>query len=73
MVADWSQMDSMNTEADNGDLFGVDLFSDELLEIYNSSDGANDTSEHHVSLSTGKRSLVRFKVSIESVNRNIVC
>ncbi len=50
MVADWS----LNTEVegDNGDLFVVDLFTDELYEIYNAPEGANGTSG-----SSGKRSL----------------
>lgn len=46
MVSDWSTTeitaDIMQTDGDNhSDLFGGDLFSDELLDIYNSSTGAD--------------------------------
>jgi hypothetical protein len=44
MTSDWANnMESMNTEEDNSDLFGVDLFSDELLDMYNSSNGDGTT------------------------------
>lgn len=47
MVADWTQMETMNADGDNhADLFGGDLFSDELLDIYNASEGGADSSEH---------------------------
>ena len=40
-------MDSMHTDGDNhADLFGGDLFSDELLDIYNASEGATDSTGH---------------------------
>jgi hypothetical protein len=52
MVADWTHMESINADGDNSDLFGVDLFSDELMDIYNSTEDRNDSSEHHVSLSS---------------------
>ena len=61
MVADWTQMDSMNADGDNhADLFGGDLFSDELLDIYNASEGGADSTEHDgvVPLANGKHSLI---------------
>lgn len=61
MVSDWPQMETMhlNGEVDNSsDLFGGDLFSDELLDIYNSSEGADDSTGHEVPLSNGKCTLL---------------
>lgn len=50
MVSDWSPMEPetgmMHSEDNHADLFGGDLFSDELLDIYNSSEGEVDATGH---------------------------
>jgi hypothetical protein len=62
MVSDWSPMEPetgmMHSEDNHADLFGGDLFSDELLDIYNSSEGGVDATGHEhdgvVPLTNGK-------------------
>lgn len=55
MTSDWANnMESMNTEEDNSDLFGVDLFSDELLDMYNSSNGDGTTTGSSENSTNGK-------------------
>ena len=49
MVSDWAPMESMTTDGENhADLFGGDLFSDELLDIYSSSNGDADAAGNGV-------------------------
>jgi len=55
MVSEWPPMetatDIMQTDGDNhADLFGGDLFSDELLDIYNSAAGEDETEHSEVPL-----------------------
>lgn len=59
MTTEWTPMEPTDS-ANHADLFGGDLFSDELLDIYNSEE-VNNTSGHEgvVPLANGK-SMNRF-------------
>ena len=56
-ASDWTPMEPMRTDDDNhADLFGGDLFSDELLDIYNAAEDGQESScpDEGVPLSNGK-------------------
>lgn len=55
-ASDWTPMEPMRTDDDNhADLFGGDLFSDELLDIYNAAEDGQESScpDEGVPLSNG--------------------
>ena len=57
MTTEWTPMEPMQSDcANHEDLFGGDIFSDELLDIYNSEDVNGGTGHDGVPLSNGKRS-----------------
>ncbi len=55
MTTEWTPMEPIQSDcANHADLFGGDIFSDELLDIYNSEEVNEATGHEGVKLTNGK-------------------
>ena len=55
MTTEWAPMEPMQSDCTNhADLFGGDIFSDELLDMYNTEEMNESTGHDGVPLSNGK-------------------